>query len=120
MTRSREWTYRGTIQKVTEADIIAALNQGAYYGLTGVMSKWAFVKAVEDVAYFRGTYSFKEMKYWLSSIDIDKPEMKARHAMIAILAARLKYTDPNNANEWTYLELISKRYLLEGYKNETL
>lgn len=113
MAKSREWTYRGTIRKVTERDIDAALMQGVYYGLSGLECQAAFVKAVDYLGWFRGSPMFLGMGYWLSSVDIDMPEKKAEHAMIAILTARLKNTDPDNEREWAYMEELNRRYLIK-------
>lgn len=109
---SRDLTYRGVIRKLSDTDLSAALNQGVYYGLSGLECQLVFVEAVNGVGSFRGSVSFKGKKYWLSNEDINTPLKKAFYAMTAILAARLKITDPDNSEEWEYLETVSKKYLI--------
>ncbi len=111
--KSRDLTYRGIISKLSDTDLSAALNQGVYYGLSGLECQVVFVDAVNAIAAFRGSVTFREKEYWLSHEDINTPMKKAFQAMTAILAARLKSTDPDNSEEWEYLETVSRKYIIE-------
>ena len=111
-TTNREWTYTGTMRKIIDRDIDAALTQGTYYGLNMLESKYQFIIAVDYVSGFRGSITFKKMDYWNAGTYTDAD--KARQAMVSIIAARLKYTDPHNEKEWEYLENTGKKYIKEG------